>query len=329
MSVRLRAGESRAAAAQRHPLRRSPGWHGLAAVSIRCYCCLLAIALVLLSSCGDDTQPQVAGLTPKASAFLSGWAEALPGASVRDGWPTKIRRTRDGATMVLIPAGEFQMGESAEDMARLIEQSEPIASQETPRHTVVLTQHYYMDVHELTVARWEDFLHSTAYKAKRRPVAHDSPDEPARGLAYEDAVAYANWVGCSLPTEAQWERAARGGEAGLFYPWGASDDISQRNGAGPDDGFEDVAPVGSFPPNPYGLFDMSGNVEEWCSDWYDARYYSHSPLTDPTGPGKSWGHVVRGGNYWAGSSGLTVSCRGGNRDVIDLTGCRLCRAVVD
>jgi formylglycine-generating enzyme required for sulfatase activity len=231
--------------------------------------------------------------------------------------------------MVLIPAGEFQMGESPENMARLIGQSEPFRSQETPRHAVVLTQHYYMDVHELTVARWESFLTSTAYKAKGRPVPRVSPDEPARGLAHEDAVAYANWVGCALPTEAQWERAARGGEAGLFYPWGASDDISKRNGAELDDGFEDVAPVGSFPPNPYGLFDMSGNVEEWCRDWYDTRYYSHSPLTDPTGPARSWGRVVRGGNYWAGSSGLTVSCRGGNRDVIDFTGCRLCRAVVD
>jgi formylglycine-generating enzyme required for sulfatase activity len=228
--------------------------------------------------------------------------------------------------MILIPSGRFQMGEAPESVGRELGTGAFVGSQETPRHAVVLTHHYYLDAYEVTVRQWREFMAATSY-ASVRVAPSWAPDEPVRGLEFRDALAYADWVGCALPTEAQWERAARGGREGLAYPWGPVDDVSKRNGAGPEDGFERVAPVGSFVPNPYGLFDMSGNVEEWCKDWYNAKYYRDSPLEDPQGALKGWGHVTRGGTYVNDSPSLTVSRRGGNRDVVDLTGCRLCREV--
>jgi formylglycine-generating enzyme required for sulfatase activity len=120
-------------------------------------------------------------------------------------------------------------------------------------------------------------------------------NHPAVHVCWDDAVAYAKWAGKRLPTEAEWEYAARGGLEGRRFVWGDEQtpggrwpaniwqgDFPIRNTRA--DGFEGTSPVASFPPNGYGLYDMSGNVWEWCADWYRPDYYAHSPRRNPQGP---------------------------------------------
>ena len=140
-------------------------------------------------------------------------------------------------------------------------------------------------------------------------------------VAYDDAVAYAQWAGKRLPTEAEWECAARGGLTGAVYPWGNEFRPGGRwmantwQGAFPaqnttEDGYAGLAPVGTYPANAYGLHDVSGNVWEWCSDWYRPDTYvggatAAQPLIDPQGPSSSYDpqepgqakRVMRGGSF--------------------------------
>lgn len=130
-------------------------------------------------------------------------------------------------------------------------------------------------------------------------------DHPVIHVSWDDAVAYCEWNGTRLPTEAEWERAARGGRESQHFPWGDElepdgvhrmnvfqGEFPARNTAA--DGWEGTAPVGSYPPNDFGLFDMTGNVWEWCADWFDPNYYSYSPPRSPAGPPKGTAKVKIG-----------------------------------
>jgi formylglycine-generating enzyme required for sulfatase activity len=165
---------------------------------------------------------------------------------------------------------------------------------------------------------WWRYVHGASW---RHPEGPDSEldgraEHPVVHIAWDDAVAYARWAGKRLPTEAEWEFAARGGLHGKTYCWG--DELKPGGkwmaniwqGRFPrentcEDGFTRTAPVGSFPANGYGLYDMAGNVWEWCSDWYQPDYYAHSPSDNPPGPDSGYdpdgfgipNRVQRGGSF--------------------------------
>ena len=186
------------------------------------------------------------------------------------------------AGMVLIPAGEFEMGGNSTDR------------DEKPAHKVYVNA-FYMDIHEVTVGEYKQFVKETGHRPLPPWVSKYSPTDkhPAVCVSWHDAMAYAKWAGKRLPTEAEWERAARGGLKSKLYPWGdTAPDGTQCNFAdknsiknyadqNADDGYEWNAPVASYPPNPYGLYDMAGNVWEWCLDAYAPNFYANSPRKNP------------------------------------------------
>jgi len=190
--------------------------------------------------------------------------------------------------MVLIPAGEFQMGSNAT---------------EAPVHTVYLDA-FYMDIYEVTNAQYKKFIDETKYRKVLtlwNNQNFNSPNQPVVDVSWNDAVAYCQWIGKRLPTEAEWEKAARGGLVGKRYSWGdtLTHDDANYYGIGGKDIWEYTSPVGSFAPNGYGLYDMAGNVWEWCADWYGLNYYKNSPKSNPDGPssGSCQCRVLRGGSF--------------------------------
>jgi len=208
---------------------------------------------------------------------------------------------KDGAPMVLIPAGEFQMGGESLN--------------ELPVHTVYLDA-FHMDVYEVTNAQYNKFMDETGHEAPTywNNEGYNAPDQPVVGVNWFDAVAYAEWAGKRLPTEAEWEKAARGGLSGKRFVWGDEWPPPKNSGNfadetarrvfdwhtiidGYDDGYAVASPVGKFTPNGYRLYGMAGNVCEWCADWYGSNYYANSPKSNPTGPDSGSLSVLRGGSW--------------------------------
>lgn len=225
--------------------------------------------------------------------------------------------------MVLIPAGEFEMGIDRSEIPELVNWAKgydqsAMASwfeDETPRHKVYLDA-YYIDVYEVTNEMYAKFLKATNHKPPKYwdDPRYNDPQQPVVGVTWEDAKAYCDWAGKRLPTEAEWEKAARGGLIGKRFPWGddASHDYANYAGTVGTDIWGYSAPVGKFAPNGYGLYDMAGNVFEWCADWYEKDYYSKSPTKNPTGPSSGKTRVVRGGGYGYTVNFLRVSDRFGS-----------------
>ncbi len=219
--------------------------------------------------------------------------------------------TRDGRRMALIPAGAFQMGTM--DRVSELEHGKRYIdtfNKEIPEHTVHLAA-YFIDTHPVTNTHFNRFLEETG----QEPLAAGSvpelraADHPVVGISWAQAAAYASWAGKRLPTEAEWEKAARGGLVQRRHSWGdeapngSQCNFADQNCPRPwrttefDDGFPLTSPVGSFPPNGYGLFDMIGNVWEWCYD--DCRIYTPNAVTDPVGPLTPGRRAIRGGD-WTG-----------------------------
>jgi len=237
--------------------------------------------------------------------------------------------------MVFISGGKFAMG------------TDDAMPFEGPVHQVEITS-FFIDEREVTVADFAKFVEATGYKTEAERFGwsgvfvvkdHDwhkmdganwrypegtgstaaEPNEPVTQVSWNDAIAYAKWAGKRLPTEAEWEFAARGGLAGKTYAWG--DELRPGGkpvanwwqGTFPDtnsveDGFAGRATVGSFAPNGYGLYDVAGNVWEWTADFYDPAYYTSSPAKDPKGPASGDERVIRGGS-WMCSENLCSNYR--------------------
>ncbi|MGQ8335137.1 outer membrane protein assembly factor BamB family protein [Sunxiuqinia sp. A32] len=189
---------------------------------------------------------------------------------------------KDTAEMVFVPAGEFIMGSN----------DEPIRMNEKPRRNVYLDS-YYIYKYEVTVAQYRKFCKETNREMPVEPSWGWHDDHPIVNVTWDDAAAYASWAGAALPTEAQWEKAARGTD-GSTYLWGES---FTKEHCHTSDG--KTIPVGQYPSgvSPYGAFDMAGNVWEWCADWYDPEYYANAPAENPPGPASGSTRVLRGGSW--------------------------------
>ncbi len=211
--------------------------------------------------------------------------------------------------MVLIKAGEFWMGSIEGD------------SDEQPVHKVWLDA-YYIDRYEVTVKKFQEFSEETGYPMPKQPI-WNGENHPVVNVTWKDATVYARWAGKRLPTEAEWEKATRGGLSKKIFPWGnrspggrdANFADSRTNLSwkekGVDDGYRYSAPVGSYKPNGYGLYDMAGNVWEWCSDWYNPHYFQQSTKKNPKGLESGYKNVVRGGSWLYPSYNIRCSSRNG------------------
>jgi formylglycine-generating enzyme required for sulfatase activity len=192
--------------------------------------------------------------------------------------------------MVALAGGEFEMGQSDG------------REEERPVHPVRVGP-FGIGRHQVTNAQYDVFHGATGRPAARfRHVeGFGNPCQPVVGVNWFDAVSYCQWLTKQmgrvfrLPSEAEWEWAARGGLAGKLYPWG-DQAVEERAGyhdrwrSGPE-------PVGQSEPNGFGLYDMCENVHEWCSDWYDPHYYAISPWEDPSGPPAGSRRASRGGAW--------------------------------
>jgi iron(II)-dependent oxidoreductase len=183
-----------------------------------------------------------------------------------------------------------------------------------PQHKVYLDA-YYIQETEVTRAQFLEFLAATDYRAIGwQDSSEEEGNSPAMRVLWRDADAYCDWLGLRLPTEAEWEKAARGTD-GRLYPWGETWDTEFANG---DNRFDNVRPVGNYPQgvSPYGLLDMSGNAAEWVSDYYDASYYTYSPTENPQGTSIVLDHVIRGGSYVSPAEQLTTYFRNSSHSVL-------------
>jgi formylglycine-generating enzyme required for sulfatase activity len=235
---------------------------------------------------------------------------------------------KDKSEMVYVPADEFIMGSSDADVDSALalcneyygDCQRSWFEDEQPRHTVYLNA-FYVDKTEVTNVQYQACVEAGACDAPSDATYYDNADYAQHPVVYVDwyeAKAYCEWAGKRLPTEAEWEKAARGTD-GRVYPWGNTFDGSKLNfcdkncsydwkDASVDDGYAKTAPVGSYPAgaSPYGALDMAGNVWEWVADWYDADYYDRSPSRNPQGLDSGAFKVLRGGS-WHGAPDLVRS----------------------
>ncbi|MBI5650031.1 MAG: SUMF1/EgtB/PvdO family nonheme iron enzyme [Chloroflexi bacterium] len=214
----------------------------------------------------------------------------------------RTRIGNDGKEMILVPPGEFVMGQ--------------VGISDAPPHKVYLDA-FYIARQLVTNAEYKKFLDATGHRASQHwsngQIPAGKENHPVIYVTRDDAVAYCNWAGARLPTEAEWEKAASWDDAKKVkrvYPWGDTFDANKCNSS--ESKIGDTTPVGKYSPHgdsPYGIADMAGNVWEWCADWYDENYYRNSPARNPTGPDSGQYHGLRGGSWFNLQDGTRSAVR--------------------
>lgn len=262
------------------------------------------------------TEPSLPDLLPKPTTN----ADAPPA-------PQPTRRNQDppteqinvvGQRLKLIPAGHFEMGAEPAEIDGLLANTRQISEKakerlrsEQPRHRVELRRAYYLGVTEVTVGQFKAFVDETSYvttaesqsssRTWQRVGYTQADNHPVTAVSWDDAVAFCRWLSQKeqavyrLPTEAEWEYACRAGSASSWF-WGDAPKKLGEYAWSYRDSKDKLQPVATKSPNKFGLFDMQGNVSEWCQDWYAAGYYASSPIHDPTGPESGVERVIRGGS---------------------------------
>jgi formylglycine-generating enzyme required for sulfatase activity len=253
------------------------------------------------------------------------------------------RNDTDGLEYVFVPAGTFQMG--------CVPQDSRCEDDEKPRHPVTLSRGFWIGKTEVTVGAYRRYANARGREMPPEPSFEEffsnkgwaKQDHPIVNVSWDEAKAFCEWSGGRLPTEAEWEYAARGGRESI-YPWGdtelpVKDGVKQANVAdkntekypgwtrftGYDDGHVETAPVGSFAANNLGLHDMTGNVWEWSADWHQNGFSAASPQTDPKGPGSGRYKVARGGSWSNDPLLARLSKRAGYSDRLVYIGLRCVR----
>ena len=277
------------------PAKKLPAWWPRAMAG-------LVFLVVLIGWFASDDPAQVFPTKTPTSTFTpeptnAPHATATPVLGVGSNWT----RPAEGMSMSFIPAGEFQMGSDDGD------------GDEQPVHSVYLDA-FWMDQTEVTNAMYADCVTAGACGTPggRYFDAPNYADHPVTYVSWNAAETYCEWAGARLPTEAEWEKAARGGLEGANYPWGdqiPSCAVGAENGAQYYSCGGGTVSVGSFGENGYGLYDMAGNVYEWVADWYDGEYYASSPGNNPSGPSSGNSRVLRGGSWYYNNYALRSAYR--------------------
>ncbi len=235
-----------------------------------------------------QNEPLPAGATKQQSSELNS-VQPIQIARLDSG--VHAARGVDHMKMVKVQGGSFEMGGEVDK----------------PIHTVTVSD-FYIDKYEVTVAQYKKFCEATRRAMPDPPQFGWSDDNPIIGLTWNEAQEYATSAGKRLPTEAEWEYAARGGKLSKGYRYSGSDDLDKV--AWYDANSQKMThPVGMKAPNELGILDMSGNAAEWCSDMYGGNYYSRSPKENPAGPKSGSDRVVRGGSFMGDLYDCQVSFR--------------------
>ena len=288
-------------------LRLSPAF--LAGGAVLGLCCIALVAALAFRGPLSDL---IAGAPPPTLDF--GTLEPSPHATITLAMtvappPTSPTVAAPPGDQVLVPAGEFLMGGGSNDSQA--------GADERPQHITFLYS-YYIDAIEVSNALYDACVQTGVCQPPETSAPYTPPDyfgnpefdhHPVINVTWEMAEAYCEWRGARLPTEAEWEKAARGSE-GRLYPWGNGENGSIVNFCDTncpiswaaqeyDDGYAETAPVEAYPEGATGrgVYNLSGNVWEWTADWYADGYYQNAPYVNPQGPASGEGRVIRGGSW--------------------------------
>lgn len=315
---------------------------------------IITIAFAFLLACQSATLPSTNNATSPAQTqevVVQPTDEVIPTETQESSNLSTGEIVDDNSvSMVLVSEGEFTMGGNADAAITECQNyaDDPTTCKrdsfldEEPIHVVNLDT-YYIDKYEVTNELYQKCVNSgvctppTNSSSETNSDYYGNPEFNNYPVIYVDwdmANAYCEWRGARLPTEAEWEKAARGTDE-RTYPWGSVfegvGNFCDKNcpvdlGADRsyDDGYSDVAPVMSYPDgvSPYGIYNMAGNVWEWVADWYSDTYYQNSPSSNPKGPDTGESHVLRGGGFFNSGNGLRVSNRGVGGEVNETFGFR-------